>query len=374
MQKKGTFKIAILPGDGIGPEVVKQATKVLKAVEKRFDVVFELSECLIGGAAIEETGNPLPVETIDACVDSDAILLGAIGHPKFDNNPKLKVRPEQGLLGLRSALKLHTNIRPVRAYEFLFDQSPLKNDLLKGVHINIYRELTGGIYFGKKSKSKDGSSAKDECTYSKHEIIRIADRAFKAARQKKGKLTLVDKANVLETSRLWREVIQDMSKDYNDVDVNYLYVDNAAMQIVTNPSSFDIILTENMFGDILSDIASVLCGSLGLLPSASIGDRFALFEPVHGSYPQVAGLDKANPVATILSVQMMLRHIGLMEAALAVQEAVDWSMQKRFSTEDINKEDPISCSMVGDMIALRLEHGRSFDPDENSVNRNTFYI
>jgi len=371
-QKK--FKIAILPGDGIGPEVVNQATKVLKAVEKRFGLQFGLTECLIGGVAIDETDNPLPVETIDACMDSHAILLGAIGHPKYDNDPKLKVRPEQGLLGLRSALKLHTNIRPVKAYEFLYNQSPLKNELLKGVHINIYRELTGGIYFGKKSKSEDGSTATDECSYSKHEIIRIADSAFKAAQQKKGKLTLVDKANVLETSRLWREVIQEMSKDYSDVVVDYLYVDNAAMQIVTNPASFDIILTENMFGDILSDIASVLCGSLGLLPSASIGDRFALFEPVHGSYPQVAGLDKANPVATILSVQMMLRHLGLMEAAIAVQEAVDWSMQKGFSTEDINKENPVSCSMVGDMIALRVENGTAFDPDGKAVNRDTYYI
>ncbi|MEM7161894.1 MAG: 3-isopropylmalate dehydrogenase [Bacteroidota bacterium] len=368
------YKIALLPGDGIGPEVVKQATKVLKAVEQRFEVKFDVLESLIGGVAIDEANNPLPAETIDNCMDSDAILLGAIGHPKYDNDPKSKLRPEQGLLGLRGALKLHTNIRPVRSYSFLNEQSPLKNDLLKGVNINIYRELTGGIYFGEKTKSKDGLRASDLCAYSRGEIERIAVKAFEAAEQKKGKLTLVDKANVLETSRLWRTVIQEMSSDYPEVEVDYLYVDNAAMQIVTKPSSFDIILTENMFGDILSDIASVLCGSLGLLPSASIGDRFSLFEPVHGSYPQVAGLDKANPVATILSLQMMLRHLGLREAAFAVQEAVDWSLEKGFSTEDVNQNNPISCSMVGDLIALRVENGAGFNPDENYVNRGTYYI
>ncbi len=368
------FKIAVLPGDGIGPEVIKQAEKVLRAIEIKFSHTFNLINADFGGAAIDKTGNPLPEKTLDICLDSQAILLGAIGDPKYDNDPKIKVRPEQGLLGLRQALQLHTNIRPVKSYPFLYPISPLKEERLKGVDLTIYRELTGGIYFGEKTKSADGNSAMDTCSYSKKEIERISRKAFKEARKRRNQLTLVDKANVLETSRLWREVVQDLSKEFKDVTVDYLFVDNAAMKIVTHPSSFDVILTENMFGDILSDIASVLCGSIGLLPSASIGDRYSLFEPVHGSYPQVAKLDKANPVATILSAAMMCRHLNLTKEAKAIEDAVQWSLDEGYSTEDINTENPMDCSLVGEMIALKIEHGDDFAPKKHLVMRDNFYI
>ena len=368
------FKIAVLPGDGIGPEVIKQAEKVVQAVSTRFSHSFELTQADFGGVAIDKSGEPLPEKTLDLCLDSDAVLLGAIGDPKFDNDPKIKVRPEQGLLGLRKALQLHTNIRPVKSYPFLYSISPLKDERLKGIDLTIYRELTGGIYFGEKSRSEDGNSAMDTCSYSKSEIERISRKAFEEARIRSKKLTLVDKANVLETSRLWREVIQDLSKDYEDITVDYLFVDNAAMKIVTHPSDFDVVLTENMFGDILSDIASVLCGSIGLLPSASIGDRYAMFEPVHGSYPQVAGKNKANPVATILSAAMMLRHLGLEDEAKEVESAVQWSLDEGFATEDINSESPMDCSRVGEMIALRIEHGEEFNPKKDTSEHRDLMI
>lgn len=367
------FKIAVLPGDGIGPEIVNQTIKVLKAIETRFSHCFNLEEFVFGGAAIDLTGTPLPEKTLDGCLNADATLLGAIGHPKFDNNPQIKVRPEQGLLGLRSALQLHTNIRPVIAYPFLYDSSPLKNERLEDVDLVIYRELTGGIYFGEKSISEDGNSATDICSYSKMEIQRIAHKAFEKALERKKKLTLVDKANVLETSRLWRVVVQELSSKYPEVTVDYLFIDNAAMKIVTNPSFFDVILTENMFGDILSDIASVLCGSIGLLPSASIGAS-ALFEPVHGSYPEAAGKDKANPIATIISAALMLQHLGLPKEAQAIEEAVQWSLSEGYSTEDINPEDPMDCSKVGDMISLKIEHSDDFNPKKDSVMKSNFYI
>lgn len=371
---KSRHKIALLPGDGIGPEITQQAVKVLRAIETRFDRKFDIEQADFGGIAIANHGNPLPEKTLDLCLDSDVVLLGAIGDPKYDNDPKIQVRPEQGLLGLRKALQLHTNIRPVKAYPFLFPVSPLKENRLKGIDLTIYRELTGGIYFGEKSRSEDRNSALDTCAYSREEIERIAVQAFAEAGKRKKKLTLVDKANVLETSRLWREVIQDMSKDYPEVTVDYLFVDNAAMKIVTHPSSFDVVLTENMFGDILSDIASVLCGSIGLLPSASAGSKYALFEPVHGSYPQAAGLDKANPIAMILSSAMMCRHLGLEEEASMIEDTVQWSLDEGYSTEDINTDNPLDCSLVGEMIALKIEHGDEFSPKKHIVGQGNFYI
>ncbi len=343
-------KIAVLNGDGIGPEVTKQSVKVLKAIAEQFDHEFVFTEALIGADAIDKTGSPLPSETIDICLDSDAILFGAIGHPKYDNDPSAKVRPEQGLLGLRKALQLFANIRPVTTYPTLHFLSPLKTKNIEDVDFVIFRELTGGIYFGKKELSEDGFTASDDCVYTKEEIGRIAHPAFKAAQQRRKKLTLVDKANVLETSRLWRKVVQEIAPQYSDVAVDYLFVDNAAMQIILNPKQFDVILTENMFGDIISDEASVISGSLGLLPSASAGNRTALFEPIHGSYPQAAGKDIANPIGSVLSAAMLLDHIGLAEEAALVRNAVKWTIENRFVTKDIDPVNFYFTSTVGELI------------------------
>ncbi len=348
-------KIAVLPGDGIGPEVCTEALKVLEAVSVRFGHHFELDTQLMGACAIDATGDPLPEATLQACFKADAILLGAIGDPKYDNNPAAKVRPEQGLLRLRKALGLFANIRPVAAYEVLLDHSPLKADRIAGVDMVIYRELTGGIYFGEKGRTKDG--AFDNCFYAKEEIVRITQLAFKAAATRRHKLTLVDKANVLETSRLWREVVQEIAPEYPDVAVDYLFVDNAAMQMILNPRQFDVILTENMFGDIISDEASVIAGSLGLLPSASIGETAALFEPIHGSFPQGKGLGIANPIATILSVGMMLEHFGLQKEAHLVREAVDYALEKKVLTPELNSDHPFTTEQVGNFIADYVQEG-----------------
>ena len=297
-------KITVIEGDGIGPEVTAQSVFVLNAIAKFFHHEFVYDYCLMGAVAIDKTGDPLPNKTIESCLESDAILFGAIGHPKYDNDPNAKVRPEQGLLKLRKTLQLYANIRPVTTYPTLQFLSPLKSKNIEDVDFVIFRELTGGIYFGDKELAEDGNWASDACVYSREEIERVAELAFKAAQQRKKHVTLVDKANVLETSRLWRKVVQEMASQYPDVKVDYLFVDNAAMQIILNPKQFDVILTENMFGDILSDEASVITGSLGLLPSASIGKGAALFEPIHGSYPQAAGKDIANPMGSILSAAM----------------------------------------------------------------------
>lgn len=351
-------KITVIEGDGIGPEVTAQAIKVLEAVAARFGHVFRYRHALMGACAIDETGNPLPDDTIEACLDSDAVLFGAIGHPKYDNDPTAKVRPEQGLLRLRKTLQLFANIRPVAAYPTLAHLSPLKADRLKGVDFIIYRELTGGIYFGEKTVDEARTRASDSCVYTREEIERIARLAFAHAQIRRKKLTLVDKANVLETSRLWRKVVQDIAVDYPDVAVDFLFVDNAAMQIIVNPAQFDVILTENMFGDIISDEASVIGGSLGLLPSSSIGKGAALFEPIHGSWPQGAGLDIANPVGAILSAAMLLDHLGLTTEASLVREAVDWSLHAGVATTDILPSSEYRCSDVGNLIASYVEHGK----------------
>ncbi len=275
--------IVVIEGDGIGPEVTRQAIKVMNAVIEPGGHHFTYKYCLMGADAIDKTGNPLPDETIEAALNSDAILFGAIGHPKYDNDPSAKVRPEQGLLKLRKSLQLFANIRPVATYPALQHLSPLNAKPLEGVDFIIFRELTGGIYFGKKELNEEGTRASDDCVYTRDEIERIAHLAFRQAQQRRKKLTLVDKANVLETSRLWRRTVQEIAGQYPDVKVDFLFVDNAAMQIILNPRQFDVMLTENMFGDILSDEASVISGSLGLLPSASIGKGAALFEPLHGS-------------------------------------------------------------------------------------------
>lgn len=347
-------KILVLQGDGIGPEVVAQAIKVIKAINSAFGHEFILDYDLIGASAIAKIGTPIAQETIVKGMSSDAIILGAIGDPKFDNNPNVLIRPEQGLLKLRKSLGLFANLRPVATHQQLFDASPIKNKLLNGVDILIYRELTGGIYFGEKTLSEDKQTAFDGCSYATNEIERITKMAFEAAQTRKGKLTLVDKANVLETSRLWRRVVQKMHQQYQNVEVEYMYVDNAAMQLVLNPSQFDVLLTENMFGDILSDLVSTLAGSLGMLPSASLGDNVALFEPCHGSFPQAAGKDEANPIATILSVAMMYEYFGMTNEAEQVKNAVHWSLKEGLGTSDIFEES-ISCSCLGDLIAHYIE-------------------
>ncbi|BFG71340.1 3-isopropylmalate dehydrogenase [Sediminibacterium sp. KACHI17] len=364
--------IAVLPGDGIGPEVTNQSIKVLDAVAARFGHSFDYRFAVVGAIAIDQTGNPLPDSTVDICLNSDAVLFGAIGDPKYDNDPSATVRPEQGLLKLRKVLELYTNIRPIDTYKALHHLSPVKAKQLENVDFVIFRELTGGIYFGKKEKTDDGNAATDECTYSKYEIERITHLAFQYAQKRKNKLTLIDKANVLETSRLWRTVVREIATNYSNVAVDYMYVDNAAMQIILNPAQFDVVLTENMFGDIISDEASVLAGSLGLLPSASVGNKAALFEPIHGSYPQAAGKDIANPIGSILSVAMMLDHFELTEEAYAVRNAAEWTLVNGFVSKDIDAVNNYATSTIGDLIADHIERNKESTVSSNaSLNKST---
>lgn len=345
-------KIAVLPGDGIGPEVTEQALKVLKSIEQVFGHTFTYDEALVGAAAIDATGNPFPPETEEICKGADAILFGAIGHPKYDDDPKAKVRPEQGLLAMRKKLGLFANVRPVSSYDALLPISPLKEEIIKGADFVVFRELTGGIYFGQpRGRSEDGNSAFDSCTYSKEEILRVSKLAFEAAGNRNKRVTLVDKANVLATSRLWRETVQELAADYPDIDLDFMFVDNAAMKIIQNPRYFDVVLTENMFGDIITDEASVISGSLGMLPSASIGKSQSLFEPIHGSYPQAAGKNIANPFGAILSAAMLLEYsFGLVEESRLIEKAVDQVLKEGFVTEDINAAGAKSTSEVGDRI------------------------
>lgn len=347
------FNIAKLPGDGIGPEVVEQAVKVMDAIAEKYGHEFVYTFGLVGAHAIDETGDPFPKETLDICLKSDAVLFGAIGDPKYDNDPKAKVRPEQGLLAMRKQLGLFANIRPINTFPSLIHKSPLRRDLVEGADFVVVRELTGGIYFGQpRGRTEDGNTAFDSCVYSKYEVERITKLAFEYAAKRNKRLTAVDKANVLASSRLWRETIQEMAPNYPDIELDYMFVDNAAMQIIQWPKRFDVIVTENMFGDILSDEASVITGSLGLLPSASIGAHTGVYEPVHGSYPQAAGKDIANPLATVLSAAMLLElSLDLVDEAKAVRAAVDASLQAGFATEDIDKDNPRKTSEVGDWLA-----------------------
>ena len=350
------FKIATLPGDGIGPEIVEQAKKVVDAIGNKFGYKFDYEFGWVGAAAIEETGNPFPEETFKLCMKSDAVLFGAIGDPKYDNNPKAKVRPEQGLLEMRKKLGLFANVRPVTTFKSLINKSPLKPELIEGVDFIVIRELTGGIYYGEiRGRTEDGTKAFDTNVYSKEEISRVTKLAFEYAMKRGKKLTAIDKANVLATSRLWRETVQETSSEYPDVDLNFLLVDNAAMQLIQWPKQFDVVVTENMFGDILTDEASVITGSLGMLPSASIGIHTSVFEPIHGSYPQAAGKNIANPVGTILSAAMMLESLNLIEEANLVREAVEKSLEAGVVTEDVSKENSYKTSEVGDWLAKYIE-------------------
>jgi len=348
-------QIAVLPGDGIGPEIVQEAVKVLDAVGIKFGHEFHYTYADMGAIAIDKTGEPLPKATLDASLESDAVLFGAIGDPKYDNDPTAKVRPEQGLLAIRKALGLFTNIRPVKTFDALLHQSPLKEERIKNTDFVMYRELTGGIYFGEKKLSEDQNTASDLCQYTRAEIERIAHLAFAAARKRRNLLTLIDKANVLESSRLWRRVVTELHKsDYSDVELQFLFVDNAAMQMILAPSQFDVILTSNLFGDIISDEGSVIGGSIGLLPSASVGDTHALFEPIHGSFPQGAGKGIANPIAMILSAAMMLTHFDMDQEAKAITDAVDLALAKGICTPDVFPEASLTTSDVGDFIAKNI--------------------
>ena len=349
------FNIAVLAGDGIGPEIVEQAIKVLNAVGLKYNHNFKFTEALVGATAIDQVGDPFPDETFQLCMNSDAVLFGAIGDPKYDNDPKAKVRPEQGLLAMRKKLGLYANIRPVTTFPSLIHKSPLRKDLVEGADFVVVRELTGGIYFGEKGRSEDLTRAFDTCVYNKYEVERILELAFEYAAKRNKRLTVVDKANVLATSRLWRETAQEMTPSHPDIEVDYMFVDNAAMQIIQWPKKFDVMVTENMFGDILSDEASVITGSLGLLPSASVGIHTSVFEPIHGSYPQATGKDIANPLATVLSAAMLLEiSLDLTQEAQAIRDAVDRSMIEGVVTEDISEGKAYKTSEVGDWLAANL--------------------
>ncbi|MFK7810184.1 MAG: 3-isopropylmalate dehydrogenase [Saprospiraceae bacterium] len=352
-------KIAVLPGDGIGPEVMEQAIQVLNAVATKYNHTFKYCKASVGACAIDKYNNPLPDTTLESCHNSDAILFGAIGHPRFDNDPDAKIRPEQGLLKLRKSMGLFCNIRPVTTFPKLLHLSPLRPERVNGVDLVIYRELTGGIYFGDREKDEAAGTAFDTCKYSVEEITRMAHPAFQAAQKRRKKLTLVDKANVLESSRLWRATVKKVAKEYPDVTLDFMFVDNAAMQLIINPASFDVILTSNMFGDILSDEASVLPGSMGLLPSASIGKGSAMFEPIHGSWPEAAGQDIANPFAMILSAAMMLDYFEMTREAEDIRGAVYACLENDIGTADLQTGIRLTCSQIGEIIVSYLTEGPS---------------
>lgn len=352
------FNIALIPGDGIGPEIVAGAVTVLDAVAEKFSHKFNFEEVYMGGCAIDKYGEPLPKETMDKCLASDSVLLGAVGGPKWDGVPA-KLRPETGLLGIRKALGLYSNLRPSILKPQLAAASPLKQEKLSGgLDIMVVRELTGGIYFGKKTKSEDGSWASDEEKYSVEEVRRIGKIAFETAMLRKKRVVSVDKANVLESSRLWRATMIELAKDYPEVELSHMYVDNAAMQLAINPAQFDVIVTSNIFGDILSDLSSAIAGSIGMLPSASLGaTKLGMYEPIHGSAPDIAGMDIANPIATIVSAAMMLElSFGLIDEARAINAAVDKVLEQGYRTADIMSEGMtrVGTKEMAELIAKSL--------------------
>ena len=357
--------IAVLPGDGIGPEVISESIKVLEAIGNRFNHDFEIESCRVGGNAIDDYGTPLPQETIDTCKDSDAILFGAVGGPKWDD-PNADVRPEDGILAIRKSLGLFANLRPVKVYPALINSSPLKPEFLEGVDMMVLRELTGGLYFGKPKKrwnTSRGRRGVDTLKYTESEIERILRVGFELAMERRKKLTSVDKQNVLESSRLWREIAIEVGKDYPEVELDHVLVDNAAMQLIRNPSDFDVIVSENTFGDILTDEASVLSGSMGMLPSASLSSlpgksgrrtKVSLYEPIHGSAPDIAGKGIANPIGCILSTAMMLRlSFGMNDEADAIEKSVDAALAEGYRTADIASDggSEVNTSTMGNVIS-----------------------
>ena len=353
------LKIALLAGDGIGPEVIREAVKVSESIAKKFNHKISWKEGLVGAAAIEKTGDPYPRETHDICLNSDAVLFGAVGDPKFDNDPSAKVRPEEGLLRMRKKLGLYANIRPTYTFDSLMDKSPIKRSIIEGTDLVFVRELTGGIYFGKRGRKDNNNFAFDTCEYSKEEIIRLAKIGFELSLKRSKKLCCIDKANVLESSRLWRETVQSMEKEYLDVQVSYEFVDAVAMRLIQNPSSYDVLITGNLFGDILTDEASVISGSMGLMPSASVGLKTSIYEPIHGSYPQAKGKNIANPLATILSASMMFEgSFGLIEESELIKQVVSDSITKKIVTGDLSGNDKFySTEEVGSWICKRIEKG-----------------
>ncbi|WP_251177844.1 3-isopropylmalate dehydrogenase [Adlercreutzia agrestimuris] len=385
------YNICLLPGDGIGPEIIAEAIKVLDAVGQKYDTSFTYTEALIGGIAIDETGNPLPQETLDIAKASDAVLLAAVGGPKWDTTDPNQPRPEQGLLGIRKELGLYANLRPVCIFDALADASTLKPEVVDGVDLLIVRELTGGLYFGKRERFYDeegagkngekGQRAYDTLEYREYEIERIARHAFETARKRRSRVHSIDKANVLETSRLWRQIVHEVAQEFPDVECIDMLVDNAAMQLINNPRQFDVVVTENMFGDILSDEASMLTGSLGMLASASLGDGTALYEPSHGSAPDIAGKGIANPLAQILSVEMMLRYsLNMPEAADDVAQAVRAVLDAGWRTGDIKNADTpldkvVGTEMMGDLVVQYIQPSDKPEelwgrhPEDWTVNR-----
>ena len=349
--------IVLLPGDGIGPEVVKEARLVLEAVAKRHGHQFTFTEHLFGGCAIDAKGTPMPDETLAACKAADAVLLGAVGGPQWDN-PAAKVRPEQGLLGLRKGMQLYANLRPVRPFPSLESVSPLKPERIRGVDFLVVRELTGGLYFGERGRKGEGENeqAFDTMIYSKAEVRRVVKLAFQLAKGRRSLVTSIDKANVLESSRLWRQVAVEVGKENPGVKLEHQLVDSAAMRLVTHAAQFDVLVTENMFGDILTDEAAVLAGSLGLLPSASLGDGTkGVYEPIHGSAPDIAGKGIANPVGTILSAAMLLRHsLGLEKEAQEIERAVTRALEEGNHTADLGSKNPLTTTQMGQAIQQRL--------------------
>lgn len=350
------FNIALIPGDGIGPEIVAGAVTVLDAVGKKYGHKFNYTEVYMGGCAIDKYGVPLPQETVDICKKSDSVLLGAVGGPKWDSQPS-ENRPEKGLLGIRKALGLYSNLRPSILKPQLKDASPLKDEKLKnGLNVMVVRELTGGIYFGKREKGENWAS--DEEKYSVEEVQRIGKIAFETAMLRDKRVVSVDKANVLESSRLWRAVMTEMAKDYPEVTLTHMYVDNAAMQLAINPAQFDVIVTSNIFGDILSDLSSAIAGSIGMLPSASLGaGKCGMYEPIHGSAPDIAGQDIANPIATIVSAAMMLEmSFGLIKEAKAINDAVDKVLNSNYRTTDIMSDGmtKVGCKKMAELIAENI--------------------
>ena len=334
--KTMNIHLAILPGDGIGPEIMTQCVAVVNAVAKRFNHNITYTEAICGADAIDKVGDPFPKETLRICQQADAVLFAAVGHPKYDNNPTSPIRPEQGLLAMRKQLGLFANIRPIQTFRCMVHKSPLKDELVSGADFICIRELTGGMYFGE--KQRDNDRAFDTNVYTRPEIERILHVGFKYARQRNHHLTVVDKANILDTSRLWRQIAKEMEPLYPDVRTDYMFVDYASMRLIMEPRYFDVIVTENTFGDILTDEAACITGSMGMLPSASIGTGTPLFEPVHGSWPQATGKNIANPIAMILSAAMMFEHLGLQEESAAIREAVQASLDANVRTPEIQAE------------------------------------
>ena len=350
------LKIGLLPGDGIGPEVIKEAVKVLDSIANKFNHKIFWNEGLVGAAAIDVTGDPYPDETHKICLNSDAVLFGAVGDPKYDNDPTAKIRPEEGLLRMRKKLGLYANIRPTYTFDSLLEKSPIKKSIIQGTDLVFVRELTGGIYFGKRGRNKTDDYAYDTCEYNVNEIKRLAKIGFELAMKRSKKLCCIDKANVLETSRLWRQTVQSLEKNYPEVNVSYEFVDAVAMRLIHSPSYYDVLITSNLFGDILTDEASVISGSMGLMPSASVGVETSIYEPIHGSFPQAKGKNIANPLATILSASMMFeRSFNLHEESKLIRDLVNESISNNIVTKDLSGDGKsFTTEEVGDWIVERI--------------------